>query len=139
MVQVTAPGVGFAQAVGEFTLADVFPREAPWTHVQTVRIPLADLPPSQADALRGRGVDATDTGSGCVEPVTDCPCSDTCVVYPIRVTHPSGGVELYPSERSRLDGIHQAMSFEGWAADGTSTCEQDRGQRWLLLVGAEDQ
>ncbi len=54
LAQVTAPGVGFTQATGEFTLSDVFPQEAPWTHVQTVRIPLADLPTDQAQALRDR-------------------------------------------------------------------------------------
>jgi len=54
LVQITAPGVGFVQAIGEVDVSDQFQEEDLWTRVQTVRIPLAELPASQAEPLRGR-------------------------------------------------------------------------------------
>jgi len=44
-----------AQVTAEIVYTDVFPQPEAWTRVQAVRIPLADLPSSQADALRNRG------------------------------------------------------------------------------------
>ncbi len=54
LAQVTAPGVGFAQLAGDMNLSDLFQEEDLWTRVQVLRLPLQDLPPAQAEALRGR-------------------------------------------------------------------------------------
>ncbi len=85
----------------------------------------------------GWSIDATVADSSCPEPVTRCPCSETCVVNPIRFSRPSVALELSPSERGQIDGVYHAMSFERWTAQGASTCEDGReeGQRWLILGG----
>ena len=54
LVRVTAPGVGFAQVVGEVVADDVYQPEQTWTQVGLVRVALADLPTDQAAALRDR-------------------------------------------------------------------------------------
>ncbi|MCO4772527.1 MAG: hypothetical protein KDA24_21015 [Deltaproteobacteria bacterium] len=54
LVEITAPGVGFAQATGVIVASDLMNVDGIWTRAQSVRIPLADLPADQAAALRDR-------------------------------------------------------------------------------------